>query len=89
MTLERIEAARPLPGYRLHLRFADSAEGVADLSHLVVQGGVFAALQADFSGVRVIEDGRAVAWRDSDGGDVDLCADALRRMVQENRAAAE
>jgi len=89
MTLERIEAARPLAGYRVHLRFTDGTEGVADLSPLIAQGGVFAAVAADFSALRVTEHGRALAWRDADGDDVDLCADALRQLLRQDRAAAE
>jgi len=89
MTLERIVAARPLPAYRLDLRFADGVEGAADLSALIAQGGVFIALRDGFEGVRIIENGRALAWRDTDGDDVDLCADALRQMLRVERAAAE
>ncbi len=37
-----IVECRPLPDYRLQLRFADGAEGVVDLSHLAGQG-VFTA----------------------------------------------
>jgi len=89
MRLERIETARPLAGYRIRLRFADGTEGVADLSSLVSHGGVFAALAADFGALRIIEHGRALAWHDAEGDDVDLCADALHQLLRKDRAAAE
>ena len=40
--MHRIISARPLPGYRLELRFEDGMEGQVDLSPLVGKG-VFAA----------------------------------------------
>lgn len=64
---------RPLPGYRLWLRYADGAEGEVDLSGLVGKG-VFAAwtTPSDFEKVRLSDYG-APAWTDS----IDLCPDAL------------
>jgi hypothetical protein len=64
---------RPLPSYRIWLRYADGTEGEVDLSHLVGQG-VFAVWQTEgvFAKVRLGSHG-AVEWP----GDVDLCPDAL------------
>ena len=63
--------------------------GLADLSALIAQGGAFSAIQTDFGAFRLIEHGRSLAWRDAEGDDVDLWANALRQMIQEDRAAAE
>jgi hypothetical protein len=63
----------PLPGYKLHLRYADGVAGDVDLSHLVGQG-VF-ALWNDPAAFAQAElgSGGEVRWSD----DVDLCPDAL------------
>jgi hypothetical protein len=70
--LKLIEA-RPLPGYRLHLRYADGVEGDVDLSSLVGKG-VF-RLWNDPKAFERFSIGSAgeVRWSDA----VDLCADAL------------
>jgi hypothetical protein len=87
MELARIVALELLPGPALRLRFADGADGIADLASLVQHGGVFASLgQAT---PRLIEHGRAVAWDDPDGEEADMDADTLRRMIAPVRAAAE
>ena len=70
--LKLIEA-EPLSGYRLRLRYADGAAGVADLSHLVGKG-VF-QLWNDPDAFRRVPIGSAGELRWSD--EVDLCADAL------------
>jgi hypothetical protein len=64
---------RPLPNYRIWLRYADGTEGEVDLSHLAGQG-VFAVWQEEgvFAKVRLGPHGE-VEWP----GDVDLCPDAL------------
>ncbi|MCC7281439.1 MAG: hypothetical protein IT556_03580 [Acetobacteraceae bacterium] len=89
MELARIVSAEMLPGLRLALRFADAAEGVAELAPLVAQGPALAAIAAAPSAFTVTQGGRAIAWQDADGDEVDLCADALRRMIGAARAAAE
>lgn len=64
---------RPLPGYRLDLRYSDGVEGQADLSSLVGRG-VF-ALWSDvrqFESVSIGPSGE-IRWSDQ----VDLCPDAL------------
>lgn len=43
--LKDIVEARPLGGYRIHIRFEDGAEGEVDLAKLVEFKGVFAALR--------------------------------------------
>jgi hypothetical protein len=62
MNAEIVEC-RPLPEYRLWLRFGDGAEGVADLSHLVGQG-VFAAWNdpAVFEQVTIDATAGTVGW---------------------------
>jgi len=64
---------RPLPNYRIWLRYADGNEGEVDLSHLAGHG-VFAVWHTEgvFAKVRLGPNGE-VAWP----GDVDLCPDAL------------
>ncbi len=87
--MERITLAEMLPGYRLRLRFADGAEGVAELAPLVAIGGVYAAIAAAPDAVRIGPRGRSVEWPGADGEAVDFCADALRLEIDARRAAAE
>ena len=69
----KVTALKPLPDYRLWLRFSDGVEGSIDLSGRVGRG-VFAIWRdpAVFARVKVGEFGQP-AWSD----EVDLCADAL------------
>ena len=64
---------RPLPRYRLWLRYQDGTEGEVDLSHLAGKG-VFAVRNQEgvFAQVTLGAHGQ-VEWP----GDVDLCPDAL------------
>ena len=64
---------KPLPQYKLLLRYSDGAEGVVDLSHLAGKG-VFAAWDraGAFENVS-IGSGGEIRWGDA----VDLCPDAL------------
>ncbi len=89
MELQHIVAAEALPNLCLRLTFADGYSGVADLAPLVARGGVLAVLAADPAGFTVTQNGRALTWYDTDGEEVDLCADALRQITEEQRAAAE
>jgi len=68
-----IVAIDPLPGYRLHVRYADGVEGVVDLSHLSGKG-VFRIWQEPgvFEKAAIGPAGE-VRWGDA----VDLCPDAL------------
>jgi hypothetical protein len=62
-----------LPGYRIHLRYSDGAQGEVDLLHLAGKG-VFALWNdpAAFENVSIGKNG-AIRWSD----EVDLCPDAL------------
>jgi hypothetical protein len=72
--MHRIMSARPLPGYRLDLRFDDGVEGEVDLGHLVGKG-VFASWQdpAEFAKVSIDPESRTVTWP----GEIDLCPESL------------
>ena len=64
---------RPLPGYKLRLRYSDGVESQVDLSHLAGKGVL--KIWDDcgiFQSVRVGQHGE-ITWND----DVDLCVDAL------------
>jgi len=69
----KLVEVRPLPGYGLHLRYADGAEGDVDLSSLVGRGvfGLWNDPKA-FQNVS-IGSGGELSWSD----EVDLSADAL------------
>ena len=73
----KVTALRPLPDYRLWLRFADGTEGTVNLSEKVGRG-VFASWKDPkaFAQVEVGEFGQPV-WP----GDIDLCADSLYQTV--------
>ncbi|MGH7194012.1 MAG: DUF2442 domain-containing protein [Candidatus Saccharimonadales bacterium] len=64
---------RPLPGYRLHLRYADGVEGEVDVSNLVGRGvfGVWNDVH-QFENVSIGPSGE-IRWSDQ----IDLCPDAL------------
>lgn len=70
----RITDAKPLPGYRLFLRFTDGSSGEVDLSHLAGKG-VFAPwlMPGEFERVSVDREAGTVCWP----GDIDLCPDVL------------
>jgi hypothetical protein len=69
----KIIELQPLPGYRLHLRYADGVAGDVDLSRLVGKG-VFRAWNDPEAFQRVsVGSGGEVRWSD----EIDLCADAL------------
>lgn len=69
----RIVDAKPLPGFKLRLRYSDGAEGVVDLSHLAGKG-VFQAWDRSgaFEDISIGSAGE-IRWGDA----VDLCPDAL------------
>ena len=64
---------KPLPGHRLHLRYADGVAGDVDLSHLVGKGVFNLWNDPDAFQRAAIGSGGEVRWSD----EVDLCADAL------------
>lgn len=69
----KIVFAKPLPAYRLELKFDNGESGVVDLSSMVGRG-VFVAWQQPgiFEQVSITDVG-AVEWP----GEIDLCPDAL------------
>ena len=88
--MQTIRTAEPLPESRVRLVWGDGFESVIDLGPILAKGGVFAFL-ADptaFDTVEVGERGRTLLWRDPDGDEIDLCADALWRMAHGEEAAA-
>jgi hypothetical protein len=78
----RINAANPLPNYRLELLFDNGERGVVDLSSFVGRG-VFAVWKEPkvFEQVSITEQG-AVEWL----GEIDLCPDALYLQMTGKRA---
>jgi hypothetical protein len=89
MNMHTITAAYLLPGHRLRLMFGDGFKGVVDLAAIAARGGVLSVLASDPGGFAVADHGRTLVWVDADGDEVDLCADALRQMAEEQRQAAE
>jgi hypothetical protein len=89
MDMHTIKAADALPGCRVRLTFEDGFQGVVDLAAIAARGGVLSVLAIDPAGFAISEHGRALVWGDADGDEVDLCADALRQMAEEQREAAE
>lgn len=74
-------AVKVLENYRLWVKFADSVEGVVDLSHLVGQG-VF-ALWNNYEAFKRVSIGPSgeLVWND----EIDLCPDALYLKVTGKR----
>ncbi len=71
--MPRLIAVKPLPRYRLWLRYADGTESEIDLSDPAGQG-VFAAWEApDFFQRAHLGPHGEVQWSE----DIELCADAL------------
>ena len=82
-----IVEARPLGGYRLHLRFSDGIAGEVDVAELVRFDGVFApfATPGFFERVRVDEIWGTVCWP----GGLDLAPEPLyERIVERSTVAA-
>ncbi len=76
--MNRIIKAKPLPNYRLWLKYSDGVEGEVDLSHLVGKG-VFKAWQDEefFNSIRINEETHTVEWE----GGIDLCPDNLYAKI--------
>jgi hypothetical protein len=73
----RLIEVRPLPGYKLHLQYANGVAGDVDLSSLVGKG-VFSLWNDPELFQRVlIGSGGELRWSD----EVDLCADALYMQI--------
>ena len=75
--MQKIVELKPLPEYKLRVRFADGVEGEADLSHLAGKG-VFSIWNdyAEFEKARIGEHGELL-WE----GGVDLCPDAVYLQI--------
>ena len=73
----KVVDVKPLPEFKLRLRYSDGAEGVVDLSHLAGKG-VFRVWNraGAFENVS-IGSGGEIRWGDA----VDLCPDALYMQV--------
>ena len=70
-----VVAVRPLPGYRLSVRFLDGTEGEVDVSPMLFgsKAGVFAPLRDEGQFAKVYVDDGAVTWP----GELDLAPDAM------------
>ncbi len=90
MILRTIQSAEPLSLGRIRLVWGDGSELVVDLAPLLAKGDVFAFLAdpAAFNAVTVGERGRTLIWRDPEGDEIDLCADALWRLAHEGAIEA-
>ncbi len=88
MTPHHIVQAEMLAGPSLRIRFDDGFIGTARLEPLIDCGGVFAAIAAQPERFAIVQNGRALAWIDADGEEIDLCADALRLMAETTAAQA-
>ena len=68
-----IAEVRPLPGYRVQLKFTDGVQGVVDLSALAGKGVFACWIQGQrFNDVTIGSAGE-LQW----GGEADLCPDQL------------
>jgi len=67
----------------MRLVWGDGSESTVDLAPILAKGGVFAFLTdpTAFNAVAVSEHGRTLVWRDPEGDEIDLCADALWRLA--------
>ncbi len=90
MMLRTIQSAERLPESRIGLVWGDGSEAVVDLAPVLAKGGVFAFLcdPAAFGAVAVGPRGRTLVWRDPEGDEVDLCADALWRLSRDGEVEA-
>ena len=83
----RIEAAEPLSGYRLKVRFNDGLEGIYPVEP-ERRGGVFLKLldSKTFNAVTINSDFGCVEWP----GGVDLCPDTMHQAMttSESKVAA-
>lgn len=71
----RVVHVTSLPGYRLHVKFADGTEGEVDASRMFhgARPGVFERLRGDAQFNAVYVDHGAVTWP----GELDLAPDAM------------
>jgi hypothetical protein len=90
MILRTIQSALALPGNCIRLVWADGSKSVVDLGPMLAKGGVFAFLRDPdaFGAVAVGPRSRTLIWRDPEGDEIDLCADALWRLAHDGIEAA-
>ena len=71
-------AVKALDGFRIWVKFSDSAEGEVDLSHLRQIGGVFESWddRAAFENTRISDSGNYI-WI----GELDICPDPLYQEI--------
>lgn len=81
MAIFELAHIRPLPGFRLHLRYADGVEGDVDLSDLVGRGVFERLTDPDQFGTAFVTESGDVAW----GEDLELCGDTLYMKVTGKR----
>ena len=76
----RVAEARPLDGFRLHIRFVDGLVGDVDMSALVRSptAGVFARLADPSLFGQVFVEHGAVTWP----GEIDLAPDAMYAEIK-------
>jgi len=70
----------------LQLTFDDGFAGEVDFSDTIAGGGVMTLLMdpAVFARVKIGDAGRSLGWVDSQGEDINFCADALRFKAEEH-----
>jgi hypothetical protein len=85
MMLRTIQSVAPLPANRIRLAWDDGAQSVVDLTPVLAKGGVLALLTdpAVFNAIAVGARGRTLVWRDPEGDEIDLGADALWRLAHQ------
>lgn len=76
--MHEIIEVKPLPNYRVWVKFSDGVEGTVDLSELVGKG-VFKAWEniEFFNSVYIDPESHTIAWE----GGIDLCPDNLYATV--------
>lgn len=74
MSINKLISVKPLPDYKLHVKYADGTEGETNLSHLAGKG-VFAFwnISGNFEKVYIDEISGAIAWNEN----LDICPDAV------------
>jgi len=74
----RIIKVKPLPNYRIWLKFSDGIAGEVDLSHLLGMGVFQAWKEIDFfNSAHINPETHTVEWE----GGIDLCPDNLYAIV--------
>ena len=88
--LRTIQRAVPLPDSRVRVTWGDGTELVIDLSSFLSKEGVFAFLsdRTRFAALSVGPRGRTLVWRDPEGDEIDLCADALWQLAHQGGVEA-